>query len=152
MAKREGVESIRGKISLASLLSIAAGILILFNAVIVWAIWSYAMMLFDPLGFMVMIMTYEGSLMMAQQSMQDETMEFSFWPLVMGISTVGTVSGMLVLFGAIMLRVKPEKARILGFIILIFSIIAFLGMGGFLIGTVIGIVGGALAIARARQT
>lgn len=152
MAKREGVESIRGKISLASLLSLAAGILILFNAVIVWAIWSYGMMLFDPLGFMVMIMTYEGSLMMAQQSMQDETMEFSFWPLVMGISTVGTVSGMLVLFGAIMLRVKPEKARILGFIILIFSIIAFLGMGGFLIGTVIGIVGGALAIARARQT
>lgn len=152
MAKREGVESIRGKISLASLLSLAAGILILFNAVIVWAIWSYGMMLFDPLGFMVMIMTYEGSLMMAQQSMQDETMEFSFWPLVMGISTVGTVSGMLVLFGAIMLRVKPEKARILEFIILIFSIIAFLGMGGFLIGTVIGIVGGALAIARARQT
>lgn len=152
MAKREGVESIRGKISLASLLSLAAGILILFNAVIVWAIWSYGMMLFDPLGFMVMIMTYEGSLMMAQQSMQDETMEFNFWPLVMGISTVGTVSGMLVLFGAIMLRVKPEKARILGFIILIFSIIAFLGMGGFLIGTVIGIVGGALAIARARQT
>lgn len=63
-----------------------------------------------------------------------------------GLSVIGVISGILVIIGAIMLNASPVEHTAWGTIILVFSIISFLGMGGFFIGAILGIIGGALAI------
>src|SRR3990170_1390428 len=48
--------------------------------------------------------------------------------------------------GALMLNYRPAERRSWGIVILIFSVISFLGMGGFFIGAILGVIGGALAL------
>lgn len=62
-------------------------------------------------------------------------------------SIVALISGVIVLIGAIVLSARPVEHVAWGTIVLIFSLISFLGMGGFFIGAILGIAGGALAIA-----
>jgi hypothetical protein len=66
--------------------------------------------------------------------------------LMSGLMLVSLVSGVLVIIGAVMINIHPSQSSTWGIIVLVFSIISFLGMGGFLIGAVLGIVGGALAL------
>lgn len=66
--------------------------------------------------------------------------------LMAGISLIGVLSGILMILGAMMLNIRPADHTIWGTIILIFSLMSFLGMGGFFIGAILGIVGGALAL------
>ena len=63
-----------------------------------------------------------------------------------GAAVAGLISGIVVLVGAIMLYSRPRGASTWGSLILIFSIISFLGTGGFFIGALLGIVGGVLAM------
>jgi len=63
-----------------------------------------------------------------------------------GISFFGLVSGVLVLLGALMLYSRPREASTWGLVVLVFSVLSLLGMGGFFIGAVFGIVGGMLAL------
>jgi len=62
------------------------------------------------------------------------------------VSVVSLVCGILVLVGAIMLRVYPRDRVIWGVVIIVFSAISFVGMGGYFVGAVFGIIGGALAL------
>ena len=64
----------------------------------------------------------------------------------LGFMLVGIVCGVIVTVGALMLNYRPAERRSWGIIILIFSVISFLGMGGFYIGAILGIIGGALAL------
>ncbi len=64
----------------------------------------------------------------------------------MGGWLIGLASGILVIIGAVMLNARPAEHNVWGTIILIFSVISFIGRGGFLIGAILGIIGGALAI------
>ncbi|MCW4033547.1 MAG: DUF6114 domain-containing protein [Candidatus Bathyarchaeota archaeon] len=69
------------------------------------------------------------------------------WGYGMGFGIIGLIFGILVIFGAIMLDSKPKEHKTWGTLILIFSILSiFGGMGGFGIGMILGIIGGALAI------
>ena len=61
-------------------------------------------------------------------------------------SLVALISGIIVLLGALMLNSRPAEHMTWGTIVLIFSLISFLGMGGFIIGALLGIAGGALAL------
>ena len=63
-----------------------------------------------------------------------------------GLAAIGIASGIIVLVGAIMIYNQPAKASTWGAIILAFSIVGILGMGGFFFGAILGVVGGALAI------
>ena len=73
-----------------------------------------------------------------------------------GTWILGLISGIIVLISAIMLNIRPGEAThgmracctMWGTMILIFSIVSLFGgsMGGFLIGAILGIVGGALAL------
>jgi hypothetical protein len=63
-----------------------------------------------------------------------------------GYSLVGLVAGIVVLAGALMLNSRPAENSTWGIIIVVFSAISLLGMGGFFVGAVLGIVGGALAL------
>ena len=60
---------------------------------------------------------------------------------------IGVVSGIAILLSAIMLFTQPSRAPTWGTLILAFSIVSFLGMGGFFMGAILGIVGGVLGLA-----
>jgi hypothetical protein len=62
------------------------------------------------------------------------------------ISILGLVSGVVMVIGAAMLRAHPKEHTMWGTVIIVFSAISFLGMGGFFIGALLGIIGGAFAI------
>ena len=63
------------------------------------------------------------------------------------ISAVSLISGIVVLVSAVLLRVRPQENVVWAVLILAFSVISLVGMGGYFIGAVLGIVGGALALA-----
>ena len=63
-----------------------------------------------------------------------------------GFSLVAMVSGIIVIVGALMLKSRPTEHMTWGIVILVFSIISFVGMGGFVLGALLGIAGGALAL------
>jgi hypothetical protein len=104
-------------------LSLIAGILILTNTALVGAATTW---------FPWMIPTLPGS--------TNDT------ELLYGLTAAVLISGALVLFGAIMLGKKPANKKAWGIIIIVFSIPSYLTAGGFLIGSILGIIGGALAL------
>ena len=63
-----------------------------------------------------------------------------------GFSLIAIVFGIFVVIGAIMLNVHPAENTTWGIIILVFSIASFIGMGGYFIGAILGIAGGAVAL------
>jgi uncharacterized membrane protein YjgN (DUF898 family) len=72
----------------------------------------------------------------------------SFHPFVSLIGVLGIIFGVVVMASAVMLNRQPQQHQTWGIVILIFSILGvFGGMAGYLVGLVLGIVGGALAIA-----
>jgi hypothetical protein len=64
------------------------------------------------------------------------------------LAIVGLICGVLVLLGAIMLRLKPANKKAWGILIVVFSIPSVITGGGFIIGFILGITGGALALSR----
>lgn len=72
---------------------------------------------------------------------------FPWWGLGMAFGLIGLIIGIIVIIGAIMLDSRPQEHKTWGIVILVFSILSVIGgMGGFGIGLIIGIIGGALAI------
>jgi hypothetical protein len=47
---------------------------------------------------------------------------------------------------ALVLRIHPEEHFIWGIVIVVFSAISFVGMGGYFVGAGFGIIGGAIAL------
>lgn len=74
------------------------------------------------------------------------------WPYpswALGImSAISLAAGAAVLVGAYKMKAEPEKVRKWGFLVLIASIVAFVCIGGFGLGAVLGIIGGAIAITK----
>ena len=63
-----------------------------------------------------------------------------------GLWFIGLIAGIVVIIGAIMLGSRPAERATWGTVIIVFSIVSFLGMGGFFIGALLGIAGCALAL------
>ncbi|MEM2051526.1 MAG: DUF6114 domain-containing protein, partial [Candidatus Caldarchaeum sp.] len=59
---------------------------------------------------------------------------------------IGLVSGIVVIASALMLQSRPSQAHTWGALILAFSMISIFGMGGFIIGALLALVGGILAL------
>jgi hypothetical protein len=59
---------------------------------------------------------------------------------------VPLVAGILVLVGAIMMNARPQETTTWGIMVLIFSVIGFTGMGFSILGAIIGIIGGIIAL------
>jgi hypothetical protein len=62
------------------------------------------------------------------------------------IATIGLICGVLVLFGAIMLRIKPENMKAWSIVIVVFSIPSIVTGGGFILGFILGIIAGVRAL------
>jgi hypothetical protein len=71
---------------------------------------------------------------------------FTFPPLA------ETVSGAAIVTAAYMLYNKPSQAQTWGTIVLVFAVVSLLSPGGFIIGALLGIVGGLLALTWRRPT
>jgi hypothetical protein len=110
----------------AFFLSLTAGILILANAASVAAAATW---------FPWVIPTLPGS------SGNDTT-------ILYGVAAVGLICTILVLLGAIMLRSEHADKRAWSIMIIVFSIPSVVTGGGFIIGFVLGILGGAKAFPR----
>jgi hypothetical protein len=105
-------------------LSLIAGVLIVCNAVAVGVAGAYFPWIFP---------TLPGS---------DNNASVPFAT----IAVIALVCGALVLFAAIMLRIKPEYKKAWGILIMVFSIPSVITGGGFIIGFVLGIISGIKAL------
>lgn len=114
---------------LALALSLASGIILLLMSIIAWAFLPYF-----PWRLCWGMMCVMGWL----------------WPGLHGFfwfyTTINIVSGIIILFGAVMLHSRPEAGSRMGTVILAASVVSLVGMGGFIVGAVLGILGGILAI------
>jgi hypothetical protein len=62
------------------------------------------------------------------------------------VSIASFVCGVIVLMSSLVLRIHPQEHVLWGVTIVVFSAISFVGMGGYFVGGVFGIIGGALAL------
>ena len=72
-----------------------------------------------------------------------------FWTV---FPAVGLVSGAAVITSAFMFYNKSGQAQTWGVILLVFAIISLLSTGGFLVGALLAIVGGILALTWGQRT
>jgi hypothetical protein len=66
--------------------------------------------------------------------------------IVGAMGLFGLVSGAIVLISAVLLLANLGQPRTWGVLILVFSVLSFLGLGGFIVGAILGIVGGVLTL------
>jgi hypothetical protein len=107
-------------------LSVAAGILIIINAVLLGAAATW---------FPWIIPTLPGSA-------GNSTVPFAT------LTAVGLICGIIVLIGALLLHSKPVNKKTWGIIIAVFSVPSVIMGGGFIIGFILGIIGGVKALSR----
>src|SRR6267378_825459 len=68
------------------------------------------------------------------------------------IAVFGLICGIIVTMSAVLLRLKPGQRQTWGILVLVFSILGFFGFGGFIVGSVLGIVGGIMKLRWKPQT
>lgn len=110
-----------GEIGAAYALSLAGGILIILGSIvrvffIPFGMWGWGMM-----------RSYVPS-----------------YGIMSVFSIIGLIAGVIVLIGAMKLNSQSDTST-WGALIIVFSVISFIGGGGFLIGGILGLVGGILA-------
>jgi hypothetical protein len=66
--------------------------------------------------------------------------------VIAGLGIWGLICGVIILLGAYMIYTRPDTHGMWGIIILVFSLLSFIEGGGYIIGAILGIVGGILAI------
>jgi len=71
---------------------------------------------------------------------------FYSYGIVYGLELVGVITGTLVIVFALLMRSKPSDRKTFGALVLAFSVVSLVGRGGFLVGSIIGLVGGVLAL------
>jgi len=104
-------------------LSLIAGILILINGAILGAVGSFIAPFIPGMSEKALVTGILGTVMV-----------------------VGIILGLIVIVAAVMLYRNPAQKTMWGVIVLVLSIISIFIGGGFIIGLILGIIGGALAL------
>ena len=118
----------------AFILSLIGGVLMILNGGMMFLMFMNG--LYGYVGFGGMMGGYQGI-------MGSFGIPFG---LMSSLMLVGLISGIVVVVGAAMLNSRPAEHWAWGIIILVFSVVSFLGMGGFFVGAILGIIGGAFAV------
>jgi hypothetical protein len=66
--------------------------------------------------------------------------------IAVGLAVVALLFGVIVLVLAIRLKTSPGSVKTTGILIIVFSVISFVGGGGFYIGAILALIGGILAV------
>ena len=66
-------------------------------------------------------------------------------------TAAGLSSGVAVILTSFMLKIRPHESKRWGIMIIVLSAMSILGMGGFIFGMILGIIGGAIAIMRSKS-
>jgi hypothetical protein len=109
-------------------LSLAAGVLILIGSLITWILFP---------GFQWNLIGH----MMGGEGMMGGTGMGWLFPLPL-------VSGAVVLVGTIGMNLRPQQIQMWGTLVLIFSILALIGMGFSILGGLLGIASGIIALSQ----
>jgi hypothetical protein len=120
------VSSLREKTTKAFYFALTAGILIVTNAVLLGVVAEW---------FIGIMPTLPGS------TGNDPT-------FLMELAVLGLVFGFLVLLGALKLRFKLANKKAWGIMIIVFSVPSVIMGGGFIIGFILGIIGGKFALSE----
>ena len=68
------------------------------------------------------------------------------------LTAMGLIFGMLVVLGAVLINRSPEHTKVWGVLVIVFSLASVLTGGGFIVGFILGITGGASALLRKPKT
>ncbi len=120
----------------ASILSLVGGILILLAGVLFIAVSV----------FVLPNINYGHYNMTIPQGLNPATIPVLVSGIVGVMGAFELVSGIVVLVSAVMLLANMGQRRIWGVLILVFSILSFVGFGGFIAGAVLGMAGGILTL------
>jgi hypothetical protein len=116
----------------ASILALVGGILILLCGMLIAAVGAFILPYID------------------YTKMQTPANVINLPGLVSGVVTMvglfGLISGIIVLASAVMLRMYPTQRKTWGVLMLVFSVLSFFGVGGFVVGAIMGIVGGVMTL------
>jgi hypothetical protein len=130
----------QGTQAVAFALSLAAGILILVSGIVI-------LMLGTAFMSGMMGEYHEGMMGGYGSPMDGYRYPTGYFPFVAaGIGIWGIVCGIIILVGSYMLYSRPASHAAWGVVILIFSLLSVFEGGGFVIGLILGVIGGILAI------
>jgi hypothetical protein len=118
----------------ASILALAGGIVITLSGVLLMAVSAFILPHLDYSNLSV------------PQGLTSSSIPALVSGIVGVMGAFGLVSGAIVLASAVMLLANLGQRRTWGILILVFSILSFIGLGGFIIGAVLGMVGGIMTL------
>jgi len=127
--------SSKGEMGVAYALSLAGGILIILGSIVRVFFILFGIWVLDRMKGLMINPSFSYSVAIAS----------SIPRLMIVFSIIGLIAGVLVLISAMNLS-SQSNVSTWGTLIIVFSVISFIGGGGFLIGGILGLVGGILAI------
>jgi hypothetical protein len=134
MAKELAQQTTSAYPKTGSILALVGGILIMLTGVLLVLVSTF------------ILPNLDFSNLTVPQGLTSASMPALISGVVGVMGTFGLASGVIVLASAVMLLAKVGQRNIWGILILIFSVLSFLGLGGFIIGAILGIVGGILTL------
>jgi hypothetical protein len=123
--------------SSAITLSLVGGIIILFGSII--PLLFFANYSYQTPGMMGGMMMGGLGVMWFGPGLMGGWFSASFFLIPM-------ISGIMVIIGAIMMSKRSPEATIWGIVVLVFSVVGLTGMGLAILGSILGIIGGAIAL------
>ncbi len=142
MTDAKGIQG-KKRISFAAVISMAAGALIIFSGLIAWSqvTITTSNSIFDLRG----TGWWSGLTGQGEEEGRETEVAMIWLPSVAVVT--GLTSGVIVLLAGTMMYLKPQRKRIWGIMVLIFSILALLSLGNFFVfGVGLGVIGGVLSI------
>ncbi|MGZ4942032.1 MAG: DUF4064 domain-containing protein [Halobacteriota archaeon] len=129
------------EVNAAFLLSLIGGLFILIGGLVALVIGMY--------GAFGMGYGYMGSMMGRMMGGFGPVWVFG-GATIIAVSIIGIASAVVVIYGAFSVRDRPTARTTWGALILAFSLVSLLSLGGFLVGAILGILGGILAMVGNR--
>lgn len=134
----ERAEVQKPEMSFPATLAIVAGILIIIGGLSGFALMSWWQGMYGAMDGMM----GGGSMLMRGY----------FESSIIALASIGLAAGTLVLIGGLKVGSESSSNGMWSILILVGSIVALFGIGGFGLGAVLGIVAGAIAISRIAKT
>jgi hypothetical protein len=139
MTDAKGIQ--RKRMSFAAVISMAAGALIICSGLIAWSQYTATTT--------ASIFDFRGMDWWSRSAGEEEggEIEFAMIRLPSVAIVTGLTSGVVVLLSGTMMYLKPQRKQIWGIMVLIFSVLALLSLGGyFVFGVGLGVIGGIMSI------